>query len=45
MADIPRRSEFSLTDKEINMLRKQNERALRRYIESAKGRGGERTEE
>lgn len=45
MADIPRRSEFSLTDKERNMLRKQNEQALRKYIEGAKSRGRERTEE
>ena len=42
---IPRRSEFSLTDGEIDMLRRQNNESLKKYIEKARKRGRDRTEE
>ena len=41
MANVPRRSEFSLTDDEKDMLRKQNDKELKKYIE----KGIEKTEE
>lgn len=45
MSEIPRKSEFTFTDAEKAMFRKQNENALKRYIERANARGRERTEE
>lgn len=45
MSEIPRRVEFSLTDNEKSMFRKQNEDKIKNYIEKAHARGKERTEE
>lgn len=41
----PRRLEFTLTDDERAMFRKQNEEGVKKYIEKAQARGRERTEE
>lgn len=45
MPNIPRKSEFFLTDKEREMLRNQNNEALKKNIERAKDKGMARTEE
>lgn len=45
MSEIPRRSEFNLTDAEKAMFREQNEDRIKKYIEKAHARGKERTEE